>query len=123
MKHKTSELDDVNLNHAAALAEGLDIDGIRAGEVIIGKTPNRSVFAPSTNPAQGQPIMERERIAIWPDGASCWRAMHPDHADGAWLENGVIDATAFDGESGETQLQAAMRAYVASKFGDEVELP
>jgi hypothetical protein len=122
MKHKTDELEGVNLNYAVALAEGLHIDAIRAGYVIIGTTPNRNVYEPASNPAQGQPIMERERIATW-SGLGCWYALHPENAGSAWLKNGTIDATAFDGESGETQLQAAMRAYVASKFGDEVELP
>jgi hypothetical protein len=66
-------------------------------------------FEPSCNWAQGGPIIEREEIAIWPD------------------ENGGYFASANEGASkdyhAETYLIAAMRCYVASKLGDEIELP
>jgi hypothetical protein len=68
-------------------------------------------YAPSTNWAQGGPIIERERIqlrtAIEGNG---WSA-------NAWYKN----TTYF--EDGATPLIAAMRCYVASKMGDEVEIP
>jgi hypothetical protein len=71
--------------------------------------------SPSTNWSDGGPIIERERIEIavmndeveWYAGAGC---------------------VPFRGERefealGPTPLIAAMRAYVASKLGAEVELP
>lgn len=75
-------------------------------------------YSPSTNWAQGGPIIEREKIGIFADGTgSLWgaemRAQH-DH----W-----IDTTVYDADSnGPTPLIAAMRAYVANKFGNEVEI-
>jgi len=69
---------------------------------------------PSTDWAQGGPIIEREHIAldyyhtpIHPDVQPRWEARHG---------SGVF-------EYGPTPLIAAMRAYVASKLGDEVEVP
>lgn len=74
----------------------------------------------STDWSHGGPIIEREQIATWPAGNEGWRALHPKNLDGAYLYGGVIDAGSFDGTGGPTPLIAAMRAYVASKFGDEV---
>jgi len=60
----------------------------------------------STNWSQGGPIIERERIAIWINGNDDWTAT-----------DGIKTTT------GETALIAAMRWYVASKMGDEIEVP
>lgn len=101
---KTSELTGAALDWAVAKAEGIvweqgDLD---AGEYGPG-------FAPATNWAQGGPIIEREGINI-----GC-------HLDGAeWV------ARNYWGECesiGPTPLIAAMRCLVASRFGDEVEIP
>ena len=66
-------------------------------------------YKPSTDWAQGGPIIERERIKIASYGDQ-WQAV-------AHLESESIY------ERGETILMAAMRCYVASKLGDEVEIP
>ena len=63
-------------------------------------------FTPSTSWAQGGPIIEREEISLLPGP---WSAQ-------VFLEDGL---RSFEG-TGSTPLVAAMRAYVASKFGDEV---
>lgn len=80
-----------------------------------------TVFAPSTDPAQGHPIIEREGIGFFcnrtseigsrfkPDAGADWRAF-------SFNKHG----THF---FGPTALIAAMRCYVASKLGDEVEIP
>ena len=60
-----------------------------------------------TDWALAGPIIERERIAIDWDN-DCWNASTDSHP--AYY-------------SAETPLIAAMRCYVASKLGDEVELP
>ena len=72
-------------------------------------------WRPSTYWGHGGPIIERERIGIIPFGP-----------DGLWLGSmpGDVDyyigADGADGKLGPTPLVAAMRAYVASKFGEEV---
>lgn len=62
-------------------------------------------FQPSTDWAQGGPIIEREKIECLHDGGQ-WYVDAPH----GWYE-------------GPTLLTAAMRCYVASKLGDEVEVP
>lgn len=74
------------------------------------------LFSPSTNWAHGGPIIEQERIAIWPGTeaqpfSNIWTAGIAD-ADGTFRES--------DEHLGATPLIAAMRAYVASKLGHEI---
>lgn len=67
----------------------------------------------STDWAHGGPIIERERIDLRWNGE-------------AWVADGWRSNPHEDGASdfsAKTPLIAAMRAYVASKFGVEVELP
>ena len=61
----------------------------------------------STDWAQGGPIIEREKTAIKENGYGHWFAKV---GTGKWMR-------------GPTPLIAAMRCYVASKLGDEVEIP
>lgn len=70
-------------------------------------------WQPSTKWAQGGPIIERERIGLqWLGEGKGWFAGHCRPP-----QPGVADGR------GETPLIAAMRAFVAGKLGDEVELP
>lgn len=61
------------------------------------------------------PIIERERIVTFPDGCGEWTAFVQKNPT-----CGYVDTTACDEMRGPTLLIAAMRSYVASKFGDEV---
>jgi hypothetical protein len=104
---KTHELTGSALDWAVAKAEGnvqLQYDS-REGLIIrniLGWIPYR----PSVAWQQGGPIIEREGIALYLYGDAEWNA----HAGGK--------------ESiGPTPLIAAMRCYVASKLGDEVNVP
>ena len=69
-------------------------------------------FKPSTNWAQGGPIIERERLLIQPE-------IGKEGCGNAWNAVAMRDTEAY----GPTPLIAAMRCYVASKLGDEVEVP
>lgn len=79
-------------------------------------------YDPSRDLALGGEIIGNERIATW-HGESGWRAIHPLAMPSGYSgDSHYIDITEGDGEfSGETLLVAAMRAYVASKFGAEVQ--
>ncbi len=68
----------------------------------------------STDWAQGGPIIEREEIALEP-------MTHDKYGDG-WLATRV-EGPAICMEFGPTMLIAAMRCFVASRLGDEVEVP
>jgi hypothetical protein len=61
-------------------------------------------FSPSTCWAEGGPILERERILPVPRPDGGWSAILTN-SDVGW---------------GDTLLEAVMRCYVMSKFGDEV---
>ena len=64
-------------------------------------------YSPPTNWAQGGPIIERERIDVLYEHDLRWIAVP---------QKGIESY-------GPTPLIAAMRCYVASKLGDEVEIP
>lgn len=103
---KTAELEGAALDYYVAKAEGLDIEAVRNGSVIVGRTPNRYVYSPSVNWEYAGPIIERERICIGYSEVHGWGADFQDDVPYRW--------------HGKTPLIAAMRAFVASKFGDEV---
>ena len=104
---KTSELIGTALDWAVAKCEGY------AG-IALQERSSSDWYSPSTDWAQGGPIIEREEINLdnyaknpkW----SAWTPA-PDRESG--------EAQAY----GPTPLIAAMRCYVASKLGDDVTLP
>ena len=119
MKIKTSELKGIALDYAVALAEGGEnfrFDTVSTYWITINgkdralKASWAQSFIPSTNWAQAGEIIEREEIAIM-----C-------HHSGAFWDARVNTLPPVYWR-GETSLIAAMRCYVASKLGDEVEIP
>ena len=135
---KTSELTGAALDWAVATAEKLPLrldpmgfrrdspDALQAGwwvwfgtpfSMILGYTPKSNKdqrgYSPSTDWAQGGPIIEREALTV--------KMRHPNPR--LWVSyNGWNHDPGFSA-SGPTALIAAMRCYVASKLGDEVEVP
>lgn len=106
MKIKTNELTGAALDWAVAKCEGF-------------KYPNDPVFKPSTNWAHGGPIIERERIFLKPSKLSPTTAKRI-----AWGAHGFYGNTEQKvHRHGPTPLIAAMRCYVASKLGDEIDVP
>jgi len=106
MNMKTSELTGAALDWAVAKCEGITIPTdaiIRQVEGAI-----RS-YSPSTDWAQGGPIIERENISV----------IHDECAEEHWVAQTINDIYG----DGPTPLIAAMRCYVASKLGDEVDVP
>ena len=98
---KTSELEGKALDWAVAKCEGI----INGDDLDIGFILERG-YTPSTDWAQGGAIIEREGVALYLYGDSEWNA-HVGNKE----------------SKGSTPLIAAMRCYVASKLGDEVEIP
>lgn len=97
-KVKTSELSGVDLDRAVMMIEGLD-----------------GYFYPSENWDDCGPIIEREWLQLtpWPnesDEDKRWHCVQHDTP---------VQWHAY----GPTPLIAAMRCYVASEMGDEVEVP
>lgn len=101
---KTSELTGSILDWAVAECESIVTQKFRESPNLFYGT-GFDIYRPSTNWAQGGPIIERENLFLTPQ-------RH------AWLsQSGVSDGR------GETPLIAAMRCYVASKLGYDVEIP
>jgi hypothetical protein len=95
-----------------AKCEGLLCFGYRAnGERFAVELSDGEVegFMPSTDWAAGGSIIEREKIAL----------NHSAKVD-VWFAENYAETKH---ECGKTPLIAAMRCYVASKLGDEVEIP
>jgi hypothetical protein len=122
---KTSELTGAALDWAVAKCEGIDVE-VHSADMIIKRRlqsltqeeaagmspPKPYLVVPgvgnanySGDWAQGGPIIEREGIAV-----------------GKSWEHWKAFTDASKGE-GPTPLIAAMRCYVASKLGDEVDVP
>ena len=103
MKTKTADLIGPALDWAVAKC----IFGQRYGDNDLVLVARRQRC--SSEWAQGGPIIEREKIAIDWDH-DCW--------------NAYVYGSAYGGySSGPTALVAAMRNYVTSKLGDEVDVP
>jgi hypothetical protein len=125
MKIKTSELSGAALDWAVGKAEGRTLQrnpmGPTGGHgwwiweetpsgqggIILSKSVYLSIgkqWSPSTNWAQGGPIIEREYIDLVPGRAQ-------------WFSHGVMPMYA------PAPLIAAMRCFVADKMGYDVEVP
>jgi Protein of unknown function (DUF2591) len=100
---KTSELTGPALDWAVAKLEG---DLVPTGGVMIQTWPYYA-----TNWAHGGPIIERADISVYSSKA-------PEIGGRLW----VAFAKGINAE-GPTPLIAAMRCYVASKLGDEIDIP
>ena len=107
MKIKTSELTGAALDWAVA--------------IVFNPAYEWGEWKPSTNWAQGGPIIEKEQIDLrysknkwvaewWPNNSGM--AKNPAQR----FRHNIYT-------TGESPLIAAMRCYVASKLGDEVEIP
>lgn len=108
---KTSELTGAALDWAVAKCETLEVEYINDGitRCLLRVSPFTSRYSPSTDWTQGGPIIEREVICCFP------------YAGSGWIAKQHGNSLAY--ECGPTMLIAAMRCYVASKLGDEVDIP
>ena len=130
---KTSDLTGAALDWAVARCENAGaamIETHSRGRVLLLADATEynepgETYNPSTDWAQGGPIIERERIRLetndhpdlWPWFATKllrWEKRE-DEEMGDW--------PVYAEGGGDTPLIAAMRCYVASKLGDEVEVP
>ena len=104
---KTNELTGPALDWAVAKCESIGL--APRGSVVYYHEGEPAMWQPSTNWAQGGPIIEREEIET--------RTAH----SGGWMANRARTKGYF--ECGPTPLIAAMRCYVASKLGDNIDTP
>jgi hypothetical protein len=128
---KVADLEGEYLDLWVAKAEGYEFsdDSLKIGLALLGEHPaiifrshdgclGRSIdgggdgpWVPSKNWAQGGPIIDREKIEFGRRADDMW---------GAWIGDLAFDEPSSPSGTGQTHLIAAMRAYVASTFGEEV---
>ena len=126
MKVKTKDLTGISLDYAVALAAGataFQSDDIRwffnlhGDTYVLSSGWGSMSYDPSTNWTQGGPIIEREEIGLRMNvpcsPGRTWEGRPSPLARGAGGKYGY----------GPTPLIAAMRCVVASKLGEEVEIP
>lgn len=120
MKIKTSELTGAALDWAVAKCEDLQPlhhYTFAKGHHIVPHPWYEGYdfgFAPSTDWSQGGPIID----LMFSDEYGL-RLRHDEEKKGGWASLRTRNGRWF----GRTVLIAAMRCYVASKLGDEVEIP
>lgn len=111
MKIKCSDLVGAQLDYAVAKCSGPTMIAFF----------KRNEYTPSTDWEQGGPIIEREKLTVAPNdqktyvGQEAWTAYR--------IETLFTDQGDKEYQTGSTPLIAAMRCYVASKLGAEVEIP
>lgn len=145
MRHNVIELEGALLDMAVAMAEGYKFGApqqkrnpegglnywvfypvSRPGEVTLGAAGliagswGGSIPSYSTDWDVAGPIIERERIELHPSrGDAPWEA----GPEGSLEASGMGVSFCGSGQAGPSPLVAAMRSFVASKFGKEIELP
>ena len=136
MKIKTSELTGAALDWAVAKATQMPLyqcgddwpgnrfvneESLRRPIVTVGltgrmllegpKTAENKEWSPSTDWAQGGPIIESNEIDL--------KVVE----EGVWQASNFFNDLAIHHFLGDSPLEAAMRCHVAHKLGEEVEIP
>lgn len=121
MKIKTSELIGPALNWAVAKAGP---EHIAPYYERAARGDTSAVWSPSTDPSQAWLIIEREGIATWRyDTEQLKRGETRPLPREQWEWRAALPALEVLYVPGPTPLIAAMRCYVASKLGDEIDVP
>jgi hypothetical protein len=133
---KTSELSGAALDWAVGLANGWEMSLYGVDPSIRARVPGLGVHAPWRPTyywSQGGPIIDQELIQINPKWHNHQCAVNPN-----WKERGYTAEFGWHWEAhllgpeniddpftqdGGTALIAAMRCYVTSKLGEEVDIP
>jgi len=109
---KTSELSGAALDWAVAKCDQEWGDE----DALLWVQDDEYRYHPSTNWAQGGEIIEREKIGLW---------FSEDAVDneGNHLRQAKWYAELCSVYTGDTPLEAAMRCYVDTRLGDEIDIP
>lgn len=111
MKIKTKELAGPALDWAVAKCGGAHPQISYPDKRLFGAIGD--TFDYSTNWAQGGPVIEREKIQLLPSITKCEQPWHSSNPANDYVSH----------QYGPTPLIAAMRCFVASRLGEEVEVP
>lgn len=107
MKKLIKDLELWEVDYLVAKAEGLEARIINRECIVrVNEDWRLENYEPTTSPLQAWHIIEREFIKL-----------SPQYPNGWFASIGMLVSSC-----GKTSLEAAMRCYVASKFGDEAEI-
>lgn len=122
---KVAELSGLSLCYAVSMIENPHLvwgitSGIHAHSpvIVIPDMPEPDCYSPYTDWAMCGPIIEREKITIRYTGSLLGFCAHMKTGNGKFTEL-PPDFVQYANKP----LIAAMRCYVASKMGEEVEIP
>lgn len=127
---QTKNLIGAALDWAVAKCDAIEIKAASSGWVFNAHHHNEihvthdcrwHKYSPSTDWAQGGPIIEREAIQIFRNVGGTYSARIRHEEDHPLVAYKVL--AGFTNSAGPTMLVAAMRCYVASKLGENIELP
>ena len=115
MKIKVSETTNTQLDWLVAKCEGIGLYPMYmwGGRCLPTGGSESTFYCPSEDWAQGGPILERERIELLLSFEGHTRA----------ILNRFDRTVELTEQHGSTHLIAAMRCFVASRLGNEVEVP
>ena len=134
---QTSELIGSGLNWAVAQCQTEAVE-IRKNDVFYSDSQfgESGLYCPSENWAHGGPIIEKEKIQLrqidtddklhrlYGKSLAKYGKFRPTDKGVDWVKPGKSYAKLETGYyQGKTPLVAAMRCYVASKFGDTINVP
>lgn len=119
MKIKTSELTGIALDWLVAKCEGKVEQGVYGTPELLGSGLHLHYcdvllshpYSPSTDWAEGGPIIESNEIEL------------KSVEEGVWQASNLFDDMEWYHFVGYSPLEAAMRCLVAYKLGEEVEIP
>ena len=131
VKIKTVDLVGLALDWAVAKCEDklwLAYENALFNETVLPARPSEYLrdnffgpeFSPSTNWAQGGPIIEREITKLFKNVGGTHTAQIRHEETHSLISRNVL--AGWTNASGPTPLIAAMRCYVASKLGDAIDI-
>lgn len=124
-KVAVKDLQGPALDWAVAVAEGYVVAPVVAGRKTLVRNYDHEeywVYTPSTDWAQGGPIMERESISFrtYHNPKS---EVHGRYYAKVCKRSGSMVRWSSSDAQGPNPLSAAMRCFVTTKLGTEVEIP
>lgn len=117
MKIKVSEATNVQLDWMVAKCEGYNAEAlVELGKRAPGRESGWFLTPYSTDWSQGGPLLSEKGISRTTDHSGLWIAYWTDgYTDG--------DAGKLWMQCDKSELVAGLRCFVASRLGDEVEVP
>lgn len=116
-KIKTSDLSVKQTNFVVAHLEGLSVDE----DLMIDKNYRGEEWAPCTDWSQGGPIIERESIHLMPFRSGIMSGMWEGSKENK-TANSYSYTYLVKYQIAGTPLKAAMKSFVASRLGEEVDM-